>query len=173
MCVWPLRLHADANVITKSGLIAIREEKEVILQRVYKTERTKVAAVSLRGPLPSSNNCFMQIWQAERAGSQSEGDFNRGRSKFRGSKFGAKSCSSSSVAPLWRAERRAGRAGAARIPHQRDTIKLETSMRPATLRIPDFKRDCCTFRTGYLLYFLESGKYKLCTLLQDKGPVCW
>lgn len=32
----------------------------------------------------------MQIWQAERAGSQSEADFNRGRSKFRGTKFGAK-----------------------------------------------------------------------------------
>lgn len=32
----------------------------------------------------------MQIWQAERAGSQSEAVFNRGRSKFRGTEFGAK-----------------------------------------------------------------------------------
>lgn len=32
----------------------------------------------------------MQIWQAERAGSQSEAGFNRGRSKFRGTEFGAK-----------------------------------------------------------------------------------
>lgn len=32
----------------------------------------------------------MQIWQAERAGSQSQAGFNRGRSKFRGTEFGAK-----------------------------------------------------------------------------------
>lgn len=32
----------------------------------------------------------MQIWQAERANSQSEAGFNRGRSKFRGTDFGAK-----------------------------------------------------------------------------------
>lgn len=48
------------------------------------------AAGPLSRAAQSSYNCFMQIWQAERAASQSAARSNRGRSKFRGSKFGAK-----------------------------------------------------------------------------------
>ena len=46
--------------------------------------------VPLRRHAPAPYNCFMQIWQAERAASQSGASPNRGRSKFRGMEFGAK-----------------------------------------------------------------------------------
>lgn len=72
-------------------------------------ERTKAAAVPLRGPLPSSNNCFMQMRHAERAASQSEAELNRGRSEFRGSAFGAKNL----LLLLLLMELRAGRTAAA------------------------------------------------------------
>lgn len=43
----------------------------------------------------SANNCLCKWWQAERASGQSEAASNRGRSKFRATKFGAKKASCS------------------------------------------------------------------------------
>lgn len=103
------------------------------------------AVVPLRRPASSLNNCFMQMWQVERAVSQSEAPSNRGRSKFRGTKFGGKKepplCSffffsTSSVYCVWRAELGAGtdwnlqhRTGSnSALPRIRPDYNLETEL---------------------------------------------
>lgn len=73
-------------MIIKSGLVIVS-----ISSLAMKEHHVLMCApVPLSRSLPSPYNCFMQIRQAERVMSQSEAAFSRGRSEFRGMKFGGK-----------------------------------------------------------------------------------